>query len=184
MNFVEINLEKWINSGLELSHYLIIQLKVENRDEDLNKVFEQYSYLLEELEKLEKRGYIKITDKKNWVFSLRMKSLSLFSYFDEDNIENWIEEYRELFPPKYKGDRIGCIHKMKKFKKKYPKFSKDLILNATRKYINEKHRENFRFLRQAHYFIEKDNVSDLASFCEISQFSKGEDAGSSLEISL
>ena len=83
-----------------------------------------------------------------------------------------VDEFREIFPAgsingyPSRGDKRGCLKKMKQFRKNYPEFSPELILEATKQYIEERKRENYAYLMQAHYFIDKNKVSLLASKCE------------------
>ena len=90
-----------------------------------------------------------------------------------ENINNIVQSYRDLFPKgsnnngyPYKGDRQGCVKKMKKFIKNNPEYSLDIILKATKKYINEARKDNYNYMQLAHYFIEKNGVSGLGAFCE------------------
>lgn len=100
--------------------------------------------------------------------SLSPKSCSLFS----DDISTWIEEWREVFPNirashgNVRGDRQGCLKKMKVFCKKYPEYTKEIIFKGTQNYVQAKKRDGYQFMKLAHYFIEKDGISDLASYCE------------------
>lgn len=91
-------------------------------------------------------------------------------------IKDWIDEYRGLFKglkPGSIGDKGACLNKMVKFFENYPEFAdKDIILSATRKYIQHEAISNYKYIQKAHYFIykqvgTKDNeISNLASFCE------------------
>lgn len=95
------------------------------------------------------------------------------------DISELVEEYRNIFPKgnnsqgyPYKGDKMGCTAKLKRFKKTYPEYSNDTILSATKRYVNEKRKDGFAYMKLAHYFIEKNGVSDLAALCE--QINNGE----------
>lgn len=120
------------------------------------------------LNELQRQGYIKITDVG---FDLRPKGKELFLDHRSTAVLDWIDSYRELFPKgktpdgyPYKGDKEGCIRKMKAFMKKYP-YSKEEILEATVGFIEAKRKKNFEFMTLAHYFIEKEGVSLLAALC-------------------
>lgn len=95
----------------------------------------------------------------------------------EDDVENWIDEYINLFPSqKFNGrslrtNRQDCLYRMKWFLKEF-KFTKQTILLATRKYIEDETRKNYNFLytRNSTYFICKgrgpsQRISDLATEC-------------------
>lgn len=89
------------------------------------------------------------------------------------NINELVTKYRELFPKginsngfPYRGDKQGTTKKLAKFLKTNTEYDEKIILKATEKYINEKRKDNFAYMKLAHYFIEKDGVSDLGAFCE------------------
>lgn len=96
------------------------------------------------------------------------------------DIKDWIEEYRNLFPKGVqsggylvRGDKKGCIKKMKEFINKYPEYAdKELILKATEHYIDSRSKDGYTYLKLAHYFIDKDGVSLLASYCELVKMDK------------
>lgn len=91
----------------------------------------------------------------------------------KNSIKEWIDEYRSLF----KGTKIGamgdpkaCLDKMVRFFEEYPDYAnKDLIFNATKKYIQTEANQNYKYLQRADYFIYKvtgkEESSRLASFC-------------------
>lgn len=103
----------------------------------------------------------------------------------EEDIEDFVEEYRQLFPPHIKtedgkpirGDRKGCIKNMKWFFQEYPEFSRDEIMQSTKKYIYEKRLRGFGYMSQANYFIKKDGASQLAAFCEDKTVDKPKERG-------
>jgi hypothetical protein len=91
----------------------------------------------------------------------------------KNQINDWIVDYRNL----YKGTKVGimgdpksCLEKMCRFFVEYPQYAnKDLILNATKKYIETEAFTNYKYLQRADYFIYKitgkEESSRLASFC-------------------
>lgn len=91
-------------------------------------------------------------------------------------IDSFLKDYRDKFKNKKTGaigSRSGCIKKFKLFFQEYPEYmDKDLILNATDRYINSCRKDGFKFLMQADYFIYKmkddggGNTSTLATYCE------------------
>lgn len=92
----------------------------------------------------------------------------------EDSVELWIDEWYELFPKGVKSggyyavrcDKQGCIKKLKNFIKNNPEFDKNVILKATKKYVDEAALQGYAYMKTAPYFIEKSGVSLLAGFCE------------------
>lgn len=120
------------------------------------------------------RGYVN-PDSKELEFT--PKALELIEVIRDEPqkelVNSWIDDYRDIFPKgvvtggyRVRGDRSACIYRMNKFMQAYPKYDKELILRATREYINRKEQEGFKYIQLAHYFILKDKVSNLASECE------------------
>jgi len=139
-------------------------------------------YYVEVLRELQKKGFVTIVGKlytgtKISQILLQPKAVKLFLVRNKSSVKKevatWIQEYRNLFPKglnslgyPYKGDKNGCIDKMATFILNNPEYTKDLILKVTNFYIDEKKKDNFDYMKQAHYFIEKDRVSSLAAYCE------------------
>lgn len=89
------------------------------------------------------------------------------------NVEDWIDEWRELFPKglnsngyPYRGDKSACLAKMKTFVRNYG-YSKEEIINATKIMIARFKLKDYEFMPLAHYFIEKNRVSSLKQFCDM-----------------
>jgi hypothetical protein len=94
----------------------------------------------------------------------------------ELNVEEWINEYIDLFPKKLihgkflREDKRSIINKMKAFIQEFS-YDKETILKATKLYLNEQSLNMYQFCRKAKYFISKqegkgDISSDLSGWCE------------------
>lgn len=106
----------------------------------------------------------------------------------DENVKDWIEEWRNLFPKGIKsggyplrGSKKGCLRKMKKFLKENPTITKDEIFHATEKYLNERKKENYEYTKVADYFIEKDNMSLLHSYIENLDYERNTDYGKTMK---
>lgn len=130
------------------------------------------------LNMLQELNFIKILNSQGEVL-LRPKMKNTTT----DNVELWIDEYRQLFKGKKSGamgDRNTCIKNMRKFMSEH-NYTKDFILKVTLKYINDQMRDNnCKYLMQADYFIYKNQDftrvntrSKLATCCE--EFKDGEE---------
>lgn len=109
---------------------------------------------------------------------LTNKATSLFNelpriFIPDEDISAFVESYRAIFPSgnnssgyPYKGDKQGCIKKMKKFLKTYPNFTKQQILKAARSYVTTHFFKGYTYMQTAAYLIEKDGISNLAGLCE------------------
>ncbi len=112
------------------------------------------------LDTLSELGYLKdniLTDKAKNLFNKEI---------------DWIDEWRNLFPNikiqgyPLRGDQAGCLKKMKNFLNKN-KYNKEEIFQGTKNYIQDQKRAGFQYSKLAHYFIEKDGISTLSSYCEM-----------------
>ena len=143
-----------------------------------------------ELDNLQFKKYIKIKDYNTYEFDFREKAISLLSKDiiflekdstitktnNENDIQNWISDYRRLFKKTGASGKMGdlktTMKKMEWFYREYPEFAKkDLIMKATQKYIEQESHNDFKFLQRSDYFISKEDTSKikmsrLASFCE------------------
>jgi hypothetical protein len=109
---------------------------------------------LDYMENLKKRGYI--LDYK--------KDLTVVGLPVTDNVEDWIQEYRSVFPKYKKGDPKACIDKMRDFLAGYPEYDRTTVINAAKSYMNTQSSDEY--VTQADYFISKNGISKLAGFCE------------------
>lgn len=96
---------------------------------------------------------------------------------ERNNVEKWIDEFRNLFKGKKPGaigDKNLCIIRMKEFVNSNPEFTKEHILKATKRYVEDRQEQNYMYLKRAHYFISKQEtkdgkkveISDLLTYCE------------------
>lgn len=95
-----------------------------------------------------------------------------------NDVDSWINEWLDIFP---RGIKTGgkpvrsnakeCARKMQWFMKEYP-YSKDVIMEATKAFVEASRQVGYQFMRCATYFIFriessiKDKTSDLATWCE------------------
>lgn len=127
--------------------------------------------VIEILNNLQKHKFIRIL---NYPEGITIKIRPSLLTISSNGIEDWIDEYRKLFHGKKlgaMGDRSSCITKMQEFMQSNPQYTKEIILNATQRYINGLN--NYTYLMKADNFISvsKDNTkagrrSELAAYCE------------------
>lgn len=87
---------------------------------------------------------------------------------------NWIEEWLELWPDgihsgglPIKSKPKDCIKKMQKFCKDNKQYNKDCIFAATKLYLSEREKDNYKFTKRATYFISKlGEPSLLEAYCD------------------
>jgi hypothetical protein len=156
-------MEVVVNSKLSISANEQVILEMLRRGKEdmafryLDKVqpSKLHNSLLDYLSNLEKKGYIKVDRKSNKITLITSGRRSS---------EEWINEYRELFPPRKKGDRNTCIDKMDEFLHTNKKWDKDFIIGATKTYLEEQ--SSLKYTSEADNFIKKNGRSKLGIFCE------------------
>jgi hypothetical protein len=126
-------------------------------------------YLSFDIERLLKQNILKQDDEAVWVTRKGTLLLSqvaeLFkdngTLVTEENLDEFINQYRMLFPVGKRAHKAALKTKFLKFFKNHD-YSLDLILKATKKYVKEiTDRDAVQYMKQADYFIEKDGVSIL-----------------------
>ena len=154
----------------------------------------------EEIETLIKKEYIWNLSDNIYRPTPKIKNLSLpnlttqnfRNVFETTNLEKFAEDYRNIFPKgvfsggyMVRGDKHGIRKKLKRFLENYPEYTQEQILEATKRYVNEMRLKGYAYMRLAHYFIEKDGNSELASYCElVKDGNKLSEDGDSFETSL
>lgn len=86
-------------------------------------------------------------------------------------VEKLVKDYLAVWPPKVmSGNRLvrqgpGAIRKkLTVFLKKFPKFTDDQIITATKKYVDKLRQSNYNYMVCSDYFLEKNGVSQLESY--------------------
>jgi len=182
---VEINTEKLRKYGLDFNQFMFCQFIYQQAQPDLSKyrsVFGEFADR-DSLDMIRSLGYLDLKKEED---DYRFSNMFVTDLFVEDFIEkpvasklisnklsDWFDEWFDLFPQGVKSggyliksDKAGCLKKMEKFVKTYPEFNKDIIIRATKDYINYMRMKQFQYMQLAHYFIMKNDVSTLASCCE------------------
>ena len=65
-----------------------------------------------------------------------------------------------------RDNAVNVEKKIRKFKNDYPQYTDDQIIDAVTKYVNDKKKEGYTYMKTASYLIYKDNVSTLASLID------------------
>lgn len=129
---------------------------------------------MKEMEDLLKKGLL-ISESKNpdviLVSDIKVNK-NKFPFYTPD-IDSWIGVWFDLFP---KGIKTGgylvrtdirsCKKKMQQFMKDNPEFTSDIIIAATKNYIENMREHNFSHVKLAPYFISKDGMSTLHGYCD------------------
>jgi len=96
-----------------------------------------------------------------------------FDKEDEGEFQLFVDEWFDIFPKNIKSgnfyirtDKKDCLKKLGKFMTNYPEYSKEVILEATKRYVKTCANSGYRYMKLAPYFIYKDNMSMLEGYCQ------------------
>ena len=102
-------------------------------------------------------------------FKLTQKGIDFLKSLEP---KNWIQDWIDLFPEKkpsgdvIRSEYVDVEPRMKAFIKKY-KYSKDVIIAATKSYIINESGSNFQYIKRAMFFIDKRTEGSLlAIWCK------------------
>jgi hypothetical protein len=177
---LNVDIEKLINKRMGIGEYLLYWL-IYNGESQLFYGYYNLDNPWGSISDLFQYGYVEVIDnnKPNGFSNLRVTNKFIEEYIQDDikkvknNVSEWIDEWYDLFPKGIKvfgylvrSDKNGCLRKMKDFIKLNPQFSKEIILKATKNFIDYCKLNNYSSIQMAHYFISKDKISNLAGYCE------------------
>lgn len=161
---VELDLNKLVKHEITANEYIFLLLRI------LGKKVPEIVEKSVSLESLESRGFIKIVEGG---FAKRTKLSLLFkSILETAKVEDWIDEWRNIWPSGIKsggklvkGSRGDCIKKMKLFLARTG-YTKEEVFAAAQAYVIERKHNGYKYMSLANYFIQKDNDSPLEAWCE------------------
>jgi hypothetical protein len=178
---VLLSLKKLIDIKISANDYIIVYLMGVNEIWKLSKYLEAANLdITIAAGSLIERGFLKKTDKTNK--SLEFNNLDVTNLLKEllngkeknENVENWITDWYELWPTGIKSggyylktDKKGSLRKMKNFLINNPEYTRELIMKATQNYLLEQSIKGYSYTKLAPYFIIKDGISVLAGECEV-----------------
>ena len=153
--------------------YILLAIK-EDGDMRLNNIDGEFKVLLD-------TGFVThegLTEKGEKAVSAVLESFSKGKHIITKEDREYIEKYRELFPkgnlPSGHPARVPAKELEKKFMWFFSNYDYtwDVIINATKKYINQYEPEGYKYMKTSTYFIYKSNpdktgVSTLASYCDM-----------------
>lgn len=174
MEKIEINLDKCKDLGITGIEYVYLWYLCNNRDSEINHQLSDEIAI-----NLVTRNFIIVTNNKI-IPNVNARKLIKSNKEYISNIEEFAKKYQNLFP---KGIKSGgkfpirsnlndIIEKFKKFFELYPNYTQEEILAATKLYLQEKERDDWKFVSTAVYFILKQDQgagkrSYLASYCDM-----------------
>jgi hypothetical protein len=162
---IQVDVNKCLANSIDFNEYVILSCIANNSE------IPAIENLSNTLNSLLEKALIQQVGKK---IELRPKAKKLFNIEDniDLNVEDWVDEYRNLFPSgvhsggyPVRGIKKTCIINLKKFMLEFGR-DKKTILEATKIYVEKKQQENFNYMMLAHFFIYKNNNSMLEAFIE------------------
>ena len=171
---IQIDLKKFKESKLPLmEHYILLQAIYEENWNLLDSISSELELSINDLALIQSDfpSYFKIQGETFKDVIIRPDCIKLFNTSNID-VNALAIEMRNLFPSGVKtGGYSVKSHpkvialKLKKFIKEYPDFTKSNIIEATTKYVEDRRKANWSYMKALQYYIYKDNVSTLAADC-------------------
>lgn len=182
---IVVDIEKLLKMGIDINQYLFCSFIYQQSQPYLKIYTDSFGQFFDEesLDYLRSLGYLELKEESRGYKFSNLVITDLFvedfvekpipSKLNSNKVEEWIDEWIDLFPKGVKSggylvrsDRGSCLNKMKKFIKSYPEYDKEIIMRATKDYVNYYRMKQWNYMQVAHYFISKNEVSNLASNCE------------------
>jgi hypothetical protein len=166
---MELRLERLVEAGVTVNQFMLLALI------EANLIPECVERDFDDLLKLQEELFLKILDNR---VVLRAKGQRLLAVKDStiksDDLLSLSKELMDLFPKgnkpgtnyRWKGTLANVAVKVKKFVSKYPQYTREEIINATRNYVDSFKYEDTRYMQLLIYFIEKNEISKLAEAIE------------------
>ena len=176
---VTLTLNQLFKTGLTAEEFLFLRLLEAGKGAYIS-VYTDYlgGNINKFIESVLELGYV---DLKNKTISPKISTLKLtekgkkavLSGAADEDLDEWYEEWYSLWPKGVKtggyyirSGKLGTKVRLKNFIQKYPNFTKEIIIKATKRYLQEQSIQGYTHTKLAHYFIEKEGVSTLAAECE------------------
>lgn len=160
---MEINLNKLEKENITLNQLGLLLTLPSNLD------FNCIERKVSDVEYLASNGFIRVYPNK---IILRMKGLSLVrginNSVDSEDIDDLAEQMRSIFPQgnkhgttyRWRGTKAEITKKINSFLNKYSGFSKEEIIEATKRYVDS-FNGVYTYMQLLGYFIEKNGTSRL-----------------------
>lgn len=165
---IPINLKKVQKLNCSLNVYIFIYLLAHKKLDVYHKYFKTDLDFLDELEDF---GVIKLKIRGRFEYAIDGDNIKRANSLLELGDVTWIDEWLDLWPSGVKsmgyyvkGSSAACLDKMNKFVEQ-TEYDKEVIINATKRYITEMKHKGWKGMQLSHYFIEKNKASTLEAYC-------------------
>lgn len=172
---IEIDIHQILSQNLSANQYVLCFLLYSKNRELADDFFnENFKYYRRELDDLfERRLIVKRSSVITKTDDFTLDEIMFTKIAGLSNPSKWIDEWFDLWPQGVRSggyyvrtDRLGCLRKLKSFAKRYPEYSEEIILKATKAYLDNLRNEGYAYVKLAPNFIEKNGVSTLAGECQ------------------
>jgi len=160
---------------LDVEQYMLCMALYSGTKEEMTKYFSAFGPISRtRIEPLLDRKLIRSVSTSSLAFdNLRLDEKSFLELQKIESVSKWYDQWFELWPVGVKTggyyvrtDQQGCKTKLSKFVKKYPQYTKDVIMEATQRYLFQRSLHGYEYTKLAPNFIEQHGVSVLAGECE------------------
>ena len=168
--------DKLLELGMDANCLLIADVIKSGNADEFKKLTQFYKVnsFSNYLKFLLDKGIIQRSTEHTIGFYIPKKKVSKKKEEEKDEFDKFFDSYMDLYP---RGIVSGngvvrtspkvCGEKLRVFIKEYPQYSKEVILKATKNYVDRCKEQGYKYMSHSTYFISKDGVSKLAGECEL-----------------
>jgi hypothetical protein len=177
-----IDIKKMKEAGITPNQHLILYLIFTKDREEIAKIVDKVGpFSIEDVNALINKGFLFYaeglkTNPSNLADGL--VTMEAMKYLDQTPFDEFFQKWIDLWPVglKRQSEKGGSWFylraeadskkDMRKWLKNNPKYTQRLVLEVTKRYLEERAMDDYKFCRRSDYFIYKDGKSDLLLLCE------------------
>lgn len=168
-----VNINDLIKERLPIQIFFFCYMLYHKHLYDMSLYLKECSaFNLEDIEEAISDGWLTMKKPDNFELNNFEVTNNFRTFVERAEPENWIDEWFELFPVGVKSgnyyvktDKNGSLKKMRRFCSLHKEYTPEVIIGATKNYVEKMKRSGYSYMKLAPYFIEKDGVSMLDGEC-------------------
>jgi hypothetical protein len=172
---IDISIEQLIAYGLDIEQYTLCMALYCGEEIEMRKYIDTFGIISRtKIEPLIERKLIRTVSSISLSYTnLRLDDDLFLKLLGRRSISEWMHDWFMLWPEQVRSggypvrtDERGCKQKLIKFMKRNPKYTEEIIMAATQRYIVQRSLASYEYMKLAPNFIELHGVSMLAGECE------------------
>lgn len=172
---IDVSIEQLISYNLDIEQYMLCLALYTGEEVEMRKYVDTFGAISRyKIEPLIERKLIRSVSTSSLAYSnLRLDEKNYLELLGKKPISAWMHDWFNLWPKGIKSggylirtDENGCKTKLIRFMKHNPKYTEDIIIEATKRYLFQRSLDGYEYTKLAPNFVELHGVSMLAGECE------------------